>query len=101
MKNIILIFTLTISILVHSRQGSQKKEILSIDAISIIYDNQKLYIDLKNTNPIHFQIWKKNDMILDAKGSAKGKECFPISKGKYRLIIFNDRGKAKTITFHI
>lgn len=101
MKNIILFFTLTICLLGYSQNYYQKKEILSIDAISMIYDNQKLYINLKNTNPIHFQIWKNNEMILNAKGRAKGKESFPISKGKYRLIIFPERGKSKTKTFQI
>jgi hypothetical protein len=56
MKNIILIFALTIGVLGYSQQDFLKKEMVSIKAISITYYNQKLYIDLKNNNPIHFQI---------------------------------------------
>jgi hypothetical protein len=101
MKIIILFFALTVCILGYSQKYCPKKEVLSIDAISITYAKQKLYIDLKNSDPIHFQIWKKNDMILDAKGSAKGKESFSILKGKYKLIIFNEHGKPKTKIFPI
>lgn len=101
MKNIILFLALIICKLGYSQNYYQKKEILTLNAISFIIDDQRLYIDIKNTKPIHFQIWKKNEMILNATGRAKGKESFPISKGKYKLIIFNDQGKAKTKFFHI
>ena len=101
MKNIILIFTLAICALGHSQQGAQKKEIISIDALSILYENQRLYIDQKNNKPIHFQIWKNNELILNSNGSAEGIESFPVSKGKYKFIIFNGQGKPKTKNFHI
>lgn len=101
MKNIILISALTMFLFGHSLQDYQKKEIVSIDAISIIYDNQKLYIDIKNNNPIHFQIWKNNELILNAKGNTGGIESFPVSKGNYKLMIFNEQGKPKTKFFHI
>lgn len=101
MKNIILIFALTISILGYSQQGSQKKEIVSIDAISILYDNQRLYLDQRNNKPIHFQIWRNNELILKSKGSAKGIESFSASKGEYTLIIYDRKGKARTKIFHL
>ena len=101
MKNIIVIFSLTINVLVYSQQNFHSKEIVSTDAISITYDNQRLYIVQKTNKPIHFQIWKDKNLILNSEGSAKGIENFPVSKGKYKLIIFNEKGKAKTNVFHI
>lgn len=101
MKNIILIFALTISVLGYSQQDIQKKEVVSTDAISIMYDNQKLYIYQRNNKPIHFQIWKNNELILNSEGSAEGIESFPATKGKYKIFIFNGKGKARTKIFHI
>jgi hypothetical protein len=100
MKNIILIFALTISVFGYSQKDFQKKEIISTDAISILYDNQRLFIDQRNNNWIHFEIWKNKVLILNSEGSAKGIESFPASKGKYKLIIF-DKSKPKTKIFHI
>ena len=40
-------------------------------------------------------------MILNAEGCAKGTDIFPVSKGKYKFIIFNEQGKPKTKIFHI
>lgn len=101
MKNLILIFALTISALGYSQHNFQKKKIVSTDAISITYDNQRLYISQKNNKPLHFQIWKNNELILNAVGSAEGKESFPASKEKYKLIIFDGKGKARTKIFHL
>lgn len=100
MKNIILIFALTIIVFKYTQQDFQKKEIISTDAISILYDNQRLFIDQRNNNRIHFEIWKNKVLILNSEESAKGIESFPASKGKYKLVIF-EKGKPKTKIFHI
>lgn len=100
MKNIILIFALTISVFGYSQQDFQKKEIISTDAISILYDNQRLFIDQRNNKRIHFEIWKNKVLILNSEESAKGIASFPASKGKYKLVIF-EKGKPKTKIFHI
>lgn len=101
MKTIILFFALTVCVLGYSQKDFQKKEIISTDAISILYDNQRLVIDQRNNNRIHFEIWKNKVLILNSEGSAKGIESFPASKGKYKIIIFNERGKVKTKFFYI
>lgn len=84
MKKIFLIFPLTISVFGYSQKDFLKKEIVS-----------------RNNKPIHFQIWKNNELILNSTGSAKGEESFPASKGKYKLIIFDEQDKPKTKIFHI
>ena len=50
---------------------------------------------------MHFQLWKNNQIILNATGVAIGNEFFPISKGKYKLIIFDEKGRPKIKIFHI
>lgn len=99
MKNIILI--LAICAFGYPQKEHQKKEIVSIDAMSITYDNKKLYIDVKNKNLVHFQIWKNKDLILNAKGNSSGTESFPASKGKYKIIVFTQQGQTKTRIFYL
>jgi hypothetical protein len=44
---------------------------------------------------------KNKELILNSEGSAKGIESFPVSKDKYKLIIFNEQGKPTIKIFHI
>nr|WP_315195357.1 hypothetical protein [uncultured Flavobacterium sp.] len=101
MKTIILFLITKTSFTGYSQNENTKKEIISTEALTIIYANEKLYIEIKKSTPIHFQIWENKVMILNSDGSAKGSENFPVLKGKYKLVIFDEEGKSKTKNFHI
>lgn len=101
MKTLILFFIIITSFTGYAQDKNTGKEIVSTENISIMYKNQKLYIEIKNSIPIQFQIWKNKEMILNSEGNAKGIENFPVSKGKYKLIIFDEAGKSKTKSFHL
>jgi hypothetical protein len=101
MKRIILIFVLLILTRSYSQNNSQKRELLLIDGISILSDNVRLYVNVKTNKPVHFQIWNGNKLVLNAEGSAKGEEFFPVMKGRYKFILFDNAGRSKMRYFRI
>jgi hypothetical protein len=101
MKRIILIFILVTFTRSYSQKNIPKRDILSMDDISIVYASPRLMINVKTNKSGHFQIWKGNEMVLNASGIANGEELFPVSKGKYKFILFYEDGKSKTKYFRI
>jgi hypothetical protein len=101
MKRIILIFVLLIFTRSYSQKDIQKRELLLIDGISIFSDHQRLYVDVITIKPVHFQIWNGNKLVLNAEGSAKGQEFFPIMRGKFKFIFFDKAGRSKMRYFRI
>jgi hypothetical protein len=101
LKRIILILALITCVQAYSRTDFQKKEVLSIDHISISCDNQRLFLDVITSKPVHFELWNGDKLVLHAEGSAKGQEFFPIMRGKFKFILFDKAGKSKTRYFRI
>ncbi len=66
------------------------QRVLSLIRLDLKQDKNNLVIDIKDSNPLKFQIWKGNVMILNASGSCSGEESFPIAKGKYKIVMVNE-----------
>lgn len=101
MKKIILIIALITFQQGYSQKDFHKMEVLVVEGVSISHNDQRLEIDVKTTKPVHFQIWNGNKFVLNAKGSAKGQEFFPIMRGKFKFILFDKAGKSITKYFRI
>lgn len=101
MKYTFLILALIINGLVYSQKDFRKREIVSMESIFISFDSKNLHIDIKSNKLMHFQIWRNEIIVLNAVGRATGNEFFLASKGKYKLVIFDEYGKSKTKTFRI
>lgn len=86
---------------VYPQKDIQKRKILLIEEISISYVNPRLYVDVNTNKPVYFQLWNGDKLILNAAGSAKGEEFFPVIRGKFKFILFYEDGKSKSKKFRI
>jgi hypothetical protein len=100
MKKLILIFALITYLQAYSQKDFHRKQVLSVEGISISYVNPRLYIDVKTTKPLQFQIWNGYKLVLNAT-NGMGEESFPVMIGRYKLILLEENGKSKTKCFRI
>lgn len=100
MKRIILILALIIFKSAFSQNNNPKRELISMDDISIAYRSPRLLIEIKTTKPLQFKIIKNNKIILSG-SNGMGEESFSVMRGnRYKLILFCG-GDIKTKYFRI
>jgi ATPase subunit of ABC transporter with duplicated ATPase domains len=100
MKKIISLIALITCVHTFSQKHFHKKELVSIDNISIFYDQKRLFVNVKNNKPLQFKILKNNKIILSG-SNGMGEESFPVMIGRYKLILFCGNGDTKTKHFRI
>jgi len=84
-----------------SQKYYSKRELISIKEISIAYISPRLYINVKTTKPLHFQLWNNEKLVLHGVGRAKGEESFPVIRGEFKFILYDEKGKSKIKIFQI
>lgn len=96
MKKLFNISLILFCTIVYSQINVRSGDQLKIGPVLVSNLKQKLTLDIQTSSYVRIQLdSEKGTTVLSGNGCAKGKESFPVEKGFYTLLVFENGHKYK------